>query len=369
MSQTTMIPIDEIHQDTEFNCREAVNMFDVRQLARSIAEHAREPGYVHEDGSVQEEFNQGLLQPVIVRPYTKEPGKKWQLVAGYRRTAAFGFLRESDPRYDSIPATIVKVNDTEAFRLNLTENIQRAELTRKEEAAAVMRLHKLGLVQDDIARELGKSRGWVQERLYLTMLPEDVQDVVVEHNLSGVIVRELYMFKTDEERREAVKGVKERLQRGMKIKSVRQRVRPKDKKLIPKKPEVFEMMERVAKDFSLGWTYATRLMAWCVGEIRDGDMELDLANARRTKIKMDAMIATIKRGMLDGTLMLDDEPLQDHPDFADLYDEAAREEAARQERKRMEAEVLNNGAHVPPAVEQADEPDYAIPGADEDDLG
>lgn len=342
-----LVDLSDISADSDFNCRDSVNMVAIRALAKSILEHKREPGYVHEDGSKQEEFDPGLMQPVVIRPYGKD-GKKYQLVAGYRRTAAFNMLAEEDSRYKQIPAVVKQCSPLEAFRMNLTENIQRKELNRKEESKAVVRLIKNGLTQQSTADELGVSRFWVQTRLYLSELPDNVQDQVVELKMNDALIHELWRMPTDEEKISSVAKYKEKLALGVKPKRLKKRVRPKNKKLIPNKSEIADKMQEVAD--LLGWGVTTRCMAWITGAITDGVLDSVLQEEKQKQERYKAVFSFIKAKMLnDEIIVIDDEgnetPIQAFDEFAWLHAQAEKEEAERVERERQKAaaaEMMSN---------------------------
>jgi ParB/RepB/Spo0J family partition protein len=330
MSEIIMIPLTDIELDEDFNCRETISGAEVNSLAKSIMEHSREKGFEHEDGTVQQEFFSGLIQPVTVRRIA-DSGVPWQLVAGYRRRAAFTRLQSEDSRYGRIPAIVVRCTELEAFRMNLTENIQRKNLNLKEEAGAVGRLRKLGLTQNDIAQELGMSRGWTQVRLYMFDLPDDVQDEVVANNLTTTMVRELWQIASGDDQRKAIHDIKLRLSKGIKVREVKTRVRPKDRKLIPKKPEILEKMEYVAGLF--GWGVTTRAMSWCLGEITDGDFEMSLEASAAKRLSDYKMLYELRRSIAEGEVVVNGMNIEEIPVFADMCEKAGDEYAERQRKE------------------------------------
>jgi ParB/RepB/Spo0J family partition protein len=70
----------------------------------------------------------GLLQPVVVRPR----GAAYELIAGHRRLEAAKMLG-----WTEIAAVVRDETDDQAYILTLVENLQREDLTPKEEAAAL----------------------------------------------------------------------------------------------------------------------------------------------------------------------------------------------------------------------------------------
>jgi ParB family chromosome partitioning protein len=108
----------------------------------------------------------GLLQPVVVR----ENGAGYELIAGHRRLAAVQLLRERaphDPRWHEIPAVLRRhADDREAYLLTLTENLQREDLTPKEEAAALeLLVTEYRMTTVDVAGAIKRSQPYVSKRL------------------------------------------------------------------------------------------------------------------------------------------------------------------------------------------------------------
>ena len=77
--------------------------------------------------------NQGLLQPITVRPI----GKTYEIVCGERRYRACKLNAEEDKKKKATIACIVKeMTDEEAFEAMITENLQRKDVDPIEEAFA-----------------------------------------------------------------------------------------------------------------------------------------------------------------------------------------------------------------------------------------
>jgi len=101
----------------------------------------------------------GLLQPIVVAP--KPPGKRWQLIAGFRRLAACRKLA-----WKEIPAVIRNESLTDRVGLQLTENLQRTQLSHLEIANSLRQiLEDENITVTELARRLGKSFPWVRMHL------------------------------------------------------------------------------------------------------------------------------------------------------------------------------------------------------------
>jgi ParB family chromosome partitioning protein len=99
----------------------------------------------------------GLLQPVVVRPH----GSRYMLIAGHRRFAAM--LRLG---WDSAPAIVRDEQADAAYVLSLVENLQRADLRPREEAAALEALlRERGWSTRQVAAAIHRSASYVSRRL------------------------------------------------------------------------------------------------------------------------------------------------------------------------------------------------------------
>lgn len=100
----------------------------------------------------------GILQPLTVRRH----GGQFLLVAGERRLRAARLAQLA-----SVPVLITTMDDAEHKLAQIAENIQRADLSLKEEANAIALLYaELKNIQAVGAR-VHKSKSWVSKRLSL----------------------------------------------------------------------------------------------------------------------------------------------------------------------------------------------------------
>jgi ParB-like chromosome segregation protein Spo0J len=162
--------------------------------------------------------------------------------------------------------------------MNLSENVSRKELNIKEEAWACQRLLDFGITPDNVAKELGMSRGWLQCRQWLLELPNEIQDNCVIYSFTQSQIRELANAPNDEIRFQMSQKVIDARTKGIKITKIAKRVRPANKKLKPTYDEVLEMMDKVSK--IIGYGIVTRGMAWCNGDLTDREFEADCAAAK-----------------------------------------------------------------------------------------
>ena len=244
------IPLSEILADDDFNCRGKIVPIDVVDLAKDIQER-------------------GLIQPVTVAPYIKG-SYRYRLIAGFRRFSAHLVIQRSE-----IDAIIREdmIDEKECRFFNLSENLQRTDLTIMQEARALQHLQAVGVGEHDAADRLNKSRGWIQVRYLLLKLPKEVQKEVEAGFIKQTQIRELYsLYKNHsiEKLYAAVRKIKDAKIMGRDLVTVDpDKLSPKAKR-IRKRPEIFEMMAHVVQYADNG--LHTRCLAWCAGEINDDEL-------------------------------------------------------------------------------------------------
>ena len=126
----------------------------------------------------------GVLQPVVVRA---NPEGGYFLVAGERRLRA---ARRAG--LTQIPAVIRSGEDAAWLTEALIENLQRADLSPLEEAAAYRQLlEDFGLTHEEVGRRVGKSRAAVTNALRLLNLSAAIQARIESGELSAGHARAL----------------------------------------------------------------------------------------------------------------------------------------------------------------------------------
>ena len=120
----------------------------------------------------------GILQPILVR---KIKQNEYEIIAGerrYRASKAAGLA--------SIPAVVRSVENKESLEQALAENLHRVELNPLEEAAAFKSLiDDFGLSQEEVAKQVQKSRAAIANTIRLTGLPAPVQKLISDGLLSA----------------------------------------------------------------------------------------------------------------------------------------------------------------------------------------
>ena len=143
--------------------------------------------------------NQGVMQPIVVRPISSE---KYEIIAGERRWRATQMAG-----LDSIPAIVKPVGDEAAIAMALIENIQRENLNPIEEAMALKRLQdEFELTQQEVADAVGKSRVTVTNLIRLIGLHIDVRRMLEHGDLEMGHARALLSLP-DEQQTEVARTV------------------------------------------------------------------------------------------------------------------------------------------------------------------
>ena len=164
--QTSKIPIADLQR----NKYQPRNIFDdekLEELSKSIKEN-------------------GVIQPVAVRPNKYEPGK-FEIIAGERR-----WLAAQRAGLNEIPVFILEINDQKSLEIAIVENVQREDLNVIEEAKGYMRLIKeFGYDHEKVSKFMSKSRSHVSNTIRLLTLPEDVIGLIEEGKLTAGQARPL----------------------------------------------------------------------------------------------------------------------------------------------------------------------------------
>ena len=135
----------------------------------------------------------GVLQPIIVRENTDFG--TYEIIAGERRFRAAKMAGLTE-----IPAVIFDGDDLKAAQVALIENVQREDLNPVEEALGYGALiEKFGLTQDQVAKQVGKSRSAVTNMLRLLDLPDEVLEMLKVGDLSVGHAKALLGLDTDDE--------------------------------------------------------------------------------------------------------------------------------------------------------------------------
>lgn len=180
--EVIQLPVDKI-QPNRFQPRTIFKEEKIKELAQTINTH-------------------GMIQPIVVRKLDEE---HFELIAGERRWRAIQTLG-----WEHVSAIIREMSDAETASVALIENLQREELTVIEEALAYAKLLELhSLTQEALAQRLGKNQSTIANKLRLLKLPEEVQQALMNKDITERHARALIKLKDTDKQLEVLQAIME----------------------------------------------------------------------------------------------------------------------------------------------------------------
>jgi ParB family chromosome partitioning protein len=157
----------------------------LNELAKSIRQH-------------------GIIQPLVLRKI----GDKYEIIAGERRYKAAYIAGLT-----KVHAVIIDLNDNESAEVAIVENIQRKNLSALEEARSYKKLLDRGyLTQEELAVKMGKTQGSISNKLRLLNLSNEVQDALLNNEISERHARSLLKVENKEDQVDLLRTIiRERL--------------------------------------------------------------------------------------------------------------------------------------------------------------
>lgn len=208
VEESSQTPVKLKIMEIEPNREQPRKIFDeaaLSELADSIATH-------------------GVIQPLLVRPI-KDGG--YQLVAGERRWRAARIAGLTE-----VPVVIKDLTDSETVELAMVENLQREDLNPLEEALGYkFMMEKLSITQDEAAQKVGKSRPAVANALRLLKLPDEIQTMVENKQLSPGHARALLSFESEVQMLEVAKLI---IAKGLSVREIEKMAQNSKKEIKPK---------------------------------------------------------------------------------------------------------------------------------------
>jgi len=163
---TNKVPINEIIRN-KFQPRKNFSKESLEELTNSIKE-------------------QGVIQPIVVRPSNSSDGK-YEIIAGERR-----WLASQNAGLHEVPVVVLNVDDVKSLEFAIVENVQRQDLNSIEEARGYQRLvSEFNYNQEKLSKFIGKSRSYIANSLRLLSLPNEVLMMVEQGSLSAGHARSL----------------------------------------------------------------------------------------------------------------------------------------------------------------------------------
>jgi len=191
--------------------RGALSEPELEELAASIREH-------------------GILQPLLVAE-SGSPGG-YTLIAGERRLEAARRAGLSE-----VPIIVREASDQQLLEVALIENVQRADLSPLEAAAAYRQLAEdFGLSHEEIARRVGKQRVSITNTLRLLKLPHALREALAGGQIAEGHARALLGLPTSEAQTAALSTV---IRRDLTVRQTEELVR----RLTGEKPEKMPLFD------------------------------------------------------------------------------------------------------------------------------
>ena len=159
-------------------------------LIKDINRNRLQPRKYFDKSSLEDLTNsikeQGVIQPIVVRPDKSSEGK-YEIVAGERR-----WLASQNAGLHEVPVVILDIDDVKSLEFAIVENVQRQDLNPIEEAKGYQKLvDDFNYNQEKLSQFIGKSRSYIANSLRLLSLPEEVLLMVQQGNLSAGHARTL----------------------------------------------------------------------------------------------------------------------------------------------------------------------------------
>jgi ParB family chromosome partitioning protein len=131
----------------------------------------------------------GLINPITI---TKS-GEKFEIIAGVRRYIAHKMLMR-----EKILCYVLSSDSVEIVQRRYAENMERTEIEPWEEGRYLMHLQtKYNLTQQEVAHSIGKSVGYVNERITVVSYNLDVLKALKEGLIEFSVARELNKVESE----------------------------------------------------------------------------------------------------------------------------------------------------------------------------
>ena len=141
----------------------------------------------------------GIIQPIVVQ----KKDDYYEIIAGERRWRAAKLAKLKE-----VPVIIKEYSDREVMEIALIENIQRRDLNPIEEALAYKSLiDEYSLKQEELANRVSKSRTAIANSMRLLKLTDNVQNMLINDEISMGHARALLALEQEDLQTEAAKTI------------------------------------------------------------------------------------------------------------------------------------------------------------------
>lgn len=173
MSESRLIKLKDIDQPKR-TIRDEIKLEGIEELATSIKEL-------------------GLINEINL----KKVGKRYEIIAGHRR-----YLAHEKLGLKQIRATIEERSQEETEEVKIAENIIREDLNPIELANVLLYMqNKLKISLPRMAKRLGKTVRWVEQKTTLLKLPAELIQALKDRLISEKVAKELANIDEEIERK------------------------------------------------------------------------------------------------------------------------------------------------------------------------
>lgn len=172
----------------------------------SVGDNLRTPGWKKKVAELIPSIKaRGLQQPILIIPLQKKgpEGETFELIYGSRRLEACMQLKHT-----TIKALVgsAKMTQKEKLLAKLAENDSREDLSSIEQASAYRQIMETcKLSARDLAKEIGKTDGFISQRLTLLKLAPPVQTALQKETITPTHARELARAKDPKQQLQLLK--------------------------------------------------------------------------------------------------------------------------------------------------------------------
>jgi ParB/RepB/Spo0J family partition protein len=163
MDQITRLMPEQLHE-SPFNPRQHYDQAALTELAYSVAQ-------------------QGVMQPIVVRPITQGKPHQFEVVFGHRRLRAAVMAD-----LPTVPCIVRAMTDEEAAIAQIHENIKRHDVHPIDEALGYVRLMSdHGVSVKDLCLKTGKTTAYIYARLKLSQLGQAAREACLQGHIGPEI--------------------------------------------------------------------------------------------------------------------------------------------------------------------------------------
>jgi ParB family chromosome partitioning protein len=142
----------------------------------------------------------GVLQPLVA---TRKQDGNYELVAGERRLQA-----SKKAGIEKVPVIVRELDKKGKMEIALIENIQRENLNVIEEAKAYQKLkNEFGYTQEEVSKQVGKSRSVIANCLRLLNLPIEIRNALIKGEITEGHARSLMSIENPERQRKVFEQI------------------------------------------------------------------------------------------------------------------------------------------------------------------